>query len=383
MRSIYLVPGFGGSELRRRDNGAVTWVSYTRLAVGAIGELRLGPDGVSPGPPDGVQLDAGPPLADYYGSAMSQLAAAMAPYSYVVVPHGYDWRLSCRVTGPALAARIRAEVTSADPCTIIGHSMGGLVARLAWADLVRTGDTGLCRRIITIGAPHWGSYGIVRLWSLDSDVTSQLSLLSTLSIAIYGILVAEANGTYWSQQRIAALVSTFPSAYELLPSLLGPDAAADPARAAIYTGPWPASRGVSLDRLAEARDVWQPLLAGASTLPPLSVLTTVGGDGYSTVDLLQLPAILGSPFAYRAHDSGDGQVTLASSLLPQSAQYTLAGAHGDLPIITAGLRQAVAAILDERPPTPPPPPSNHVLGAWPQVLFGPPIPSTISSSFDP
>ncbi|MGH3512813.1 MAG: esterase/lipase family protein [Pseudonocardiaceae bacterium] len=384
MTICYVLPGLGGSELYQ--DSALTdkvWVSYTRLALGQLGRLRLAPDGASPGPPDGVQLYPGGPLPDYYGSAIAALAAALSPHGYSVVPWGYDWRLSTQVTGRLLADRIRRDVTAADPCSLVGHSLGGLVCRLAWASLVGTGESGLVRRIVTLGTPHWGSYGPVRIWSRDSEVSQQLWYISLASIAVFGGAIAVSTGRIWDPSRVAALTSTWPAVYETLPSLLAPDAGADPNRLVIYSGPWPSDRGVSMAWLDYARTVYQPLLASAGTLPPAWILTTVGGSGYATVSRLERPQYLGDPRAYVSTGDGDGQVVLSSAILPGSAQIQLTGAHGDLPVITAGLSQAAAVILDPRVAPDPPPPAQVLPGIYPVQLHGPPSPNVIAIRQDP
>jgi hypothetical protein len=337
----------------------------------------LAADGVNPGLPDGVPLYPGGALTDYYGRAIADLSVQLAPHGYSVLPHGYDWRVSSQRSGPALAARIRQEVTSADPCSIVAHSFGGLVARLAWADLVRTGETALVRRIVTLGTPHWGSYGAVRLWSLDHELISQLAYLSYVAVPFYGPAVATATGKVWYPARLAALSATWPALYETLPSLLAPDAARDPHRAALYGNTWPADRGISPAWLAYARDTFQPLLASAATNPPTWVLTTVGGEGYPTVDALEWPQWLGSPLAYETAGDGDGTVPISSALLPNSAQITIVGAHGDLPLISAGFQGAAAVILENRAPPDPPPPVQAVPGVFLQSLHGPPAPGLL------
>jgi len=375
MTMCYAVPGLAGTELF--TDAALTqkvWVDYTQLALGNLRYLRLAPDGVSPAPPWGQVMYPGGPLPDYYGQAIAGLSAALGPHGYTVVPWGYDFRLSTRTTGPQLAARIRQDVTPADPCSIVGHSLGGIVARLAWADLVRTGDTGLVRRIVTLGTPHWGSYGAVRVWSLDAEPVDQLSYLSLVSAGIFGAALAGAQGRIFFFADVAALFSTWPSVYETLPSLLAPDAASDPNRASIYTRPFPSDRGVSAALLADAMNVYQPLLATASTMPPSWVLTTVGGEGYPTVSGLTFPQLLGTDGAYTARSSGDGQVVVSSAELPASAVIRLNGTHGDLPLITAGFSGAADVILEVRTPPGPPPATQQLPGIFPWKLHGPPIP---------
>jgi len=384
MPRCYVVPGLAGSELFRDPAlTSLLWVSYTELMLGTLGGMRLAPDGISPGPPDGIALYPGAPLPEYYESPIVQLAAALGPHGYDTFVHGYDWRLSTRITGPQLAARIRAEVDPADPCSIVAHSLGGLVARLAWADLARTGQTALVRRIVTLGTPHWGSYGAVRVWSLDHDLVTQLSYLSWLTAAFWTVPIAVAGGLLWSPTRIAALAATWPSMYETLPSLLAPDAASDPGRAAIYNGQWPAARGVRPDLLADARDVYQPLLASAATQPPSWVMTTVAGVGESTVGALVAPWLLGDARAYKVTGDGDTTVQTSSALLAGSAQFTLGGCHGDLPEIAVGIPAAVNAILDPRGPPGPAPPPVHAPGHTPFGVHGPPFPGPFGPPLDP
>lgn len=375
MTICYAVPGLAGTELF--TDAALTakvWVDYTQLALGNLRYLRLAADGVSPAPPWGQILYPGQPLPDYYGQAIANLGVQLAPHGYTVVPWGYDFRISVRTTGPLLADRIRRDVTAANPCSIVCHSLGGLVARLAWADLVRTGETALVRRIVTLGTPHWGSYGAVRAWSLDAEPVTQLSYLSLTSAGVLGPVLAAAQGRIFFPRDVATLFSSWPSVYETLPSLLAPDAATDPNRAQLYTHAWPADRGVNTTRLAEARDVFQPLLATANTLPPSWVLTTVGGEGYPTVSGLTFPSLLGESSAYTKRDSGDGQVVVSSAELPDSAVIRLNGAHGDLPVITAGIAGAADAILAVRVKPFPPPLPQQVPGVFPWKLHGPPIP---------
>jgi pimeloyl-ACP methyl ester carboxylesterase len=384
VQTVYVIPGFAGSEMFL-DAGLTQklWVSYGQIALGSVGGLRLASDGISPGPPDGVPCYPGGPLPDYYGAAIGNLQNSMFRYNYAVVGHGYDWRMTSVKTGQLLADRIRSEVDPALPCTLVAHSFGGIVARMAWSNLQGSGQQALVRRIITIGTPHYGSYGIVRLWSEDAESSRQIATLSLVAAAFYGPLAAVELGKIWTSQRVAALSATWPSCYEILPSLLAPDAANDPLRPALFMGDWPVDLEVSRKFLDNAVNVIQPLLAGSAALPPLAVLTTVAGTGYSTVDTLVQSQPLGSSGIYAAHDSGDGQVAEASALLPLSVQYSLQGAHGDLPVITAGLSQAVAAILDERTSTPPAPPLVGVAGFTSFMLHGPPFTELSNAGVDP
>jgi pimeloyl-ACP methyl ester carboxylesterase len=77
-----------------------------------------------------------------------------------VVLFPYDFRLGVRAAGERLAAEIRARLDGLSPrqrirrVIVVGHSMGGLVARY-WAGL--PGQAALCRAVVTVGTPHLGA----------------------------------------------------------------------------------------------------------------------------------------------------------------------------------------------------------------------------------
>lgn len=384
MGIVYMVPGLAGTSLGTSLLSADdTWCNYTTIAQGFFGRLRLAADGASPGSPDGVQLYPGGLLAAYYDSALRRLAADLTPLGYSVQPWPYDWRLSCRTTGAALAAAIRATSSPATPATIIGHSLGGLVARVAWADLLGTGDTALVRRIITLGTPHWGGYGIVRNWSNDNVLNTQIAVLSSASAVLVAPLLPIALGRIWNPQRIAALIATWPAAYETLPSLLDPAAAADPNRKSIYMGPWPADLQISPTWLANAQAIWQPLMAGGSSLPPSGVLTTVTGVGFPTAYILNNPQALGTPMAYSTNSSGDNQVTVESALLPSGGTVFVNAAHADLPAATAGSGLLTSLVTDPRAGDGPPPAPIVSSALALSALSGPPVPNVLGGRVGP
>lgn len=383
MPICFLLPGIAGSVLGRGGGGAnPLWVEIGQLAAGQIGRLRLAADGVSPGGPDGVQVYAGPPLPDYYALPAAVLAAGLAPHGYTVVSWGYDWRRSARVTGPLLAGAIRAMVVAGDPCSIVAHSFGGLVARVAWQLLGESGDQGLVRRLICLGTPHWGSYAPVLAWSGDGVLIAQLTLLSVPS---YNLGVVPGSGVPlggWNQERIAAVAATWPSLYETLPSLFGPDANTDPLRGSVFGSGWPSYLGVQTARLREAVDVWQPYLAGASTMPPPGVLTTVSGGGLPTPYKLVSLRSASGPTVVGYTGAGDGTVTASSALLSGSAQHTVNAAHDDLDQVAEYAADLVGEVLEERPP-PGPPPAPVVIDN-PLVVFGsaPPLRSWLTGGND-
>lgn len=384
MNAVFFVPGFLGSSLGFGPNGATPiWVYYPRLVIGQVGVLRLAPDGVSPGMPDGEACLPGGPLPAYYETARATLAGQLAGEGYQVIPWGWDWRMRTAAAGRRLAADIRQYSTNLSPATIVAHSLGGLVARAAWFELGLTGEQALVRRIITLGTPHWGSYGIVGAWSGDSEQIRQLVSLTSAAFVIQTATVIVPFTKPWNYYQLTQLSGTWPASYETMPCLDSPPAAADPQRAALYeSGNWPTKVGISAGELMQVKNVFQAWLRSPASVPPSWVLTTVAGEGMPTYDRLLFPNDLGTVPALGTTDRGDGQVTIDSALIDGSAQLVVAAAHTDLPAVMAASGELAKLVRDVRVPPAPPPPRVTAPGLLVPILHGPPLPSTTFPSHD-
>ena len=179
---IVVVPGIGGSVLadermrpvwgdaRRRvvqvlaDPGRLSLAEAPTLhpvalmaSAGHIPPFRLhGYDGLvlglrnGVGAGGGVRVDTATPTVPGY---TRDLAAD-------VVLFPYDFRYGVAAAGERLAEEIGLRLADLSPrqrarrVIVVGHSMGGLVARY-WAGL--PGQAGLCRAVLTVGTPHLGA----------------------------------------------------------------------------------------------------------------------------------------------------------------------------------------------------------------------------------
>ncbi len=127
-------------------------------------KLRLLVDGHTPaqqvhiqpcGIVDRVKLGI-PPISvdkDIYWTFLSRLAQDTHRQVYSA---GYDWRLDI-VTSAALLDRYVDQVrqeTGAPQVILVGHSMGGLVAREYTADPQRAAKV---EKVISVGSPYWGA----------------------------------------------------------------------------------------------------------------------------------------------------------------------------------------------------------------------------------
>jgi pimeloyl-ACP methyl ester carboxylesterase len=373
--NIYLVPGLFGSELNsyRLLGGNLLWIDYIRLAQGQAGRMWLADDGVSPKGGFGKVCTPGRPLPQFYTTWQATLDQQLSGDDYNSLQHGYDWRLHPSDNGDSLANRIRADTTPDEPCTIIGHSMGGLLARFAWRSLGRTGEHTLVRRIITLGTPHWGSYQIEEMWSFIVREIQLIFLLSNVSPTAIAEVPYPPYPT-WSANAVVNLTMSWPGCYDLLPSLLQPGATtADPLRSLMYeSGNWPAAKRPLQVWLDYARDTTHVALADPSTIPPASILTTLACDNLQTQTSLQSAAALGTSIPLVLDGFGDGVVPTASALLEGSTQVRVGGVgHQDLPGAVARGGQLAALVLAVNPDQPPPTPAqvpavaNQLLGSIP------------------
>ena len=160
-----VVPGIGGSVLRIADK--VVWdvadrafVNYLLSFGRPFRRLAL----ADPDHDDGVKA-AGlvrgavviPGFWNYgdYRPLSAELARRFGPDN--VVGFAYDWRRSCATSAAALKRFVDAELGTRPPGTkvvVVGHSMGGLVARRY---LACEGGAERCSLLVSLGTPYRGA----------------------------------------------------------------------------------------------------------------------------------------------------------------------------------------------------------------------------------
>jgi pimeloyl-ACP methyl ester carboxylesterase len=141
-----ILPGIMGSTLGRlRKDGTedVTWFDPYEIAQGQITKLAL---------PDGIRYT---PLG-VMRFAYERLRLVLRIAGFDAAFHPYDWRRDCASNGEALVARLVTERRK--DVILIGHSLGGLVARAALA------HEGADRigRVIQLGTPNRGAFVAVQ-----------------------------------------------------------------------------------------------------------------------------------------------------------------------------------------------------------------------------
>lgn len=380
MAAVIFLPGFGGSELSYTSVPSTRlWIDYAILAAGGLRRARLAADGVSPAPPNGFALTPGMPLTAYFADQERALQSQLAPLGHTLVPIGYDWRMSCDRIAHSLADKIAADVSPADPCTIIGYSLGGLVARRAWWYLSQAGIAGKVRRIITVGGPAYGSYQSVRLLADDLSTVTQLAILGSANPFADVLSIIGGGPAFMTTAEVVDIAATWPALYETLPALHSPDAAADAYRAAVYDR----SRYQPIHPVQAWLDyavlVWQPWLLSAAAVPPPAVLTCVIGTGIATPYRLRPGQTFFGASSWDYSSDGDGVVTADQAILPGAAVVRVQASHADVYGHLVDSGTLLALILDDRSPASSPPPPIDVPGI---VLAGRQDPPLSPSVFD-
>jgi pimeloyl-ACP methyl ester carboxylesterase len=359
MPRCYVLPGILGSELSTTEGGLwLLWTNRDRLALGEFDRLELAANGIDPKPPRGKFCVAQRPLEEFYGEVIATLQDGLGSHGYIVKPWGYDWRKSIMGIGQALASEIQFAEPLDDPCTIVAHSQGGLVARAAWYTLKLAGEEGRIRRIVTLGTPHRGSYAPALVWCLQEELIGTLQLVLGAVQFVAGPFGISPIDHVPTLSEIAAITGTWPAMYDMLPLLDDLALVQDPQRAEAFdVDNWPAKLSLSSQHFSSSIAVWQPVLKDSRSTPPGEVLTTYAGTGFPTPYQLAAAGELGNPQAFRFSTAGDGRVMYSSAMVEGAKQLTAQTSHSGILFDSWVLSGLPEEVLEVRiPPVPPAPP---------------------------
>ncbi len=291
---VLIVPGMMGSRLCDARSKAL-WVDPARIAAGHLELLRL----AGPGP---GSIRAGGALLPAY----ARLKLMLAIEGFDARFFAYDWRLGIDDIGKALASAIRAGGT---PVSLVAHSMGGLVARMAAKQLPKR----LIERLVMLGTPNRGAFAPV------------LALRGTYPFVVR---LSRLDLEHSPEDLAARVFCSFPSLYQLLP--------AAPARGEIdlldhcsWPDSGPAPDPALLGRVARVRS----RMAGADA----RMAHIVGVNRETVVSVRRTPA----GFEYGVSRNGDGTVPVNLAMLPALETYFAEEVHGEL----ANNRAIIAAVV--------------------------------------
>jgi pimeloyl-ACP methyl ester carboxylesterase len=319
---IYLVPGIMGSQLSLPraaplpDN--LLWVDPVDFQLGNLMHLKM------PGQPI---KSCGPVLYSYLPLKLSLEAAG-----FTVRYFDYDWRLDLAQLGESLATRISTEATK--HVQVIGHSMGGLIARSAMDQV----EGHRINQLITLGTPHGGSFAPVQALR-----------------GVYPLIrrIAQLDPARSAEFLAQEVFSTFPSLYQMLPRANSTidlrDISAWP-----KAGPQPNAQ----------------LLASSRAFKPAAPnhMRAIVGCGHPTVVKVTR---VDDQFHYSISDQGDGTVPARFATIDGVETLYCDVAHGELPRsprvhdavlrLLSGERVASEAATKSEPTAEPEAPSDEVI----------------------
>lgn len=187
---VFLLPGILGSHLQ--DGNDRVWLDILDIAFGGMKQLKIDAENIS--------------AESLIGSAYANLVDYLEK-DHEVFPFPYDWRLSIETEAARFSTDLESKLQIAErhnqPLHIIAHSMGGLVARMAFALKPDLWDrlVACTGRLLMLGTPLKGSHVIARA------LVGQEKLLKYLSLLDFA----------HNQKQLLQIISTFPGAIQLLP----------------------------------------------------------------------------------------------------------------------------------------------------------------------
>jgi pimeloyl-ACP methyl ester carboxylesterase len=288
-RRVYVLPGIMGSQLGIARGGGkpndILWLDPIDFQLGRLSELKFGP---------GTRVIALGAMNYTYLKLTLSLRAA----GFDAVLLDYDWRRDIATLGRQLADRIAAD--GHDAVALVGHSMGGLVARGALVHAVGKRISS----VVMLGTPNSGSLGAVQALRGTYSVVRKLAQLDLRHDAEY---------------LARNVFSSFPGLHELLPSARALDAP-DLFDSAV----WPADGpGPDSSLLRAANNLGERIAPGDARFH------VVVGCNHPTATGI---ASNSTGFEYEYSRRGDGTVPIALARLAGAAHGYIDCDHSDLPL---------------------------------------------------
>ncbi|MEX0733636.1 MAG: alpha/beta fold hydrolase [Steroidobacteraceae bacterium] len=283
---LLILPGIMGSSIGRlRKNGGmdVTWFDPVEIAQGQLVKLAL---------PGGSRYWALGVLRFAY----ERLRLVLRIAGFDAAFHPYDWRRDMLWNGRELADRLLRE--RRQDIVLVGHSMGGLVARAA---LAHKGAERISR-VIQLGTPNKGVFVAVQALRGTYPLIRRISMLDLKHSA---------------DDLARKMLTTLPGLCGMLPAAnLCKDF--DPFDAE----QWPDGPKPAADLLEEAHEAIKVLP------PPDERFRLIAGFGQDTVLGLRR---ISRKLEFGRGPAGDGTVPLALAQWPNLKTWYTEESHGSLP----------------------------------------------------
>jgi pimeloyl-ACP methyl ester carboxylesterase len=300
---VFVLPGIMGSRLgsQRRQTPSLLWLHPVAIAQGGLSQLAL---------PGSRSLRAlGVMLPGYL-----KMRLCLEIAGFQAVFHPFDWRSDLETLARGLLRSI--EKSGARTVSIVAHSMGGLVARIALAqDKERR-----IGKLVQLGAPNEGSFAVVQALRAAYPTVRKIASLDLLATA---------------EELARTVFLTLPGLYQMLPTQLSPDEpnlfdAAQWPDDGLKPDPRMLARAHKVRTRMPAADGRCAIIVGANQETVTSV--TVGENG----------------FEYSIRRDGDGTVPLSRALWEGADTWFADENHGAL-TNNNDVLSAVTSILKDAP----------------------------------
>jgi hypothetical protein len=298
-RRVYVLPGIMGSQLGfirsgKRPNDIV-WLDPIDIAFGKLTELTL--NGASRVVPLGAMN---------YSYLKMTLSLRKAGFDAVLLD--YDWRRDIGSLGKLLADRLAAD--DRDDVALIGHSMGGLVARAALTHAAGKRVS----QLIMLGTPNAGSLAAVQALRGTYSVVRKIAMLDLRHDAEY---------------LARNVFASFPGLHELLPankSVTDLDL--------FDAGAWPADGpGPDAALLRSAAGLAERMASADTRFHMVIGCNRTTATGVALRD---------GDFEYEYSLQGDGTVPVELARLPGARHSYVECGHSDMPLAD----RVIAGTLD-------------------------------------
>lgn len=204
MKLVVLVPGFAASHLYRQDASGERrdkiWLSQLDIAWSGITSLDTD-QAVSP-----TNLNRVVP-GELLHAVYWPFLAFMDVLGVRVNRYSYDWRADVLTNGQRLALVLEEYKTDDVEITVVGHSMGGLVAAAAVNRLSEQAVQKV-KRVITCATPWAGSFWTIELFTGHHDIVQYVVNLNRI--------LSRWSREEWRRDSVR-VVASWPGAYDLLP----------------------------------------------------------------------------------------------------------------------------------------------------------------------
>ena len=249
--------------------------------------------------------DTGWSLAPYASAIYSPLISRLEKNGKTVSQFNYDWRKPVQNNSNILGNNIGDEKID-----IVGHSMGGLVAR---GYIQNSTDTSLINSLYMVGAPNQGSVLAYPAWKWGQVWND--NFIQKIAISLYLKMCGDKGPLSNNAETIQ---NRFPSIHDLLPTYENylQDQKTGQVIAPNFSNDW---------------------LKALKNLPfPNNIkLGTLSGTNFSTLQIIKLKNQKSSGKIFSPN--GDGTVLLSSSYLNTPNSQTINTTHSGLVASEAGI----------------------------------------------